>query len=365
MKFIWLLILITFSTNSLAQKTTYSKYEESIIRYANNGLAYATKYDSLEIAKETLDSCWKFIEKYPNSFVKPNVLSYMLEITIILTDEMTQINPLIDSVFYYDKLASTRLRIGEMLIERNLDLQRGRDFIIDAFPALTVKHHKYRAYMLMARLDISLGNYTLAKSNYEKALQLEPDRISAWYEYLSYSKMNELPQTASYIESKIKELEDKGIRDFVDQATSGPNINKTVYQIALDDLDGKPVKLSEYEEKVLVINQFNFWCGWCIKEFPTLKKMIKEFPKVVFLFFNAFDSSNELREYYFTKPEFSFLKKQKVLFVNKQYYDQIYGYSVPHTLVVDKSGRVRFEYFGYNDKLEKLLRTNLIRLSKE
>ncbi len=117
--------------------------------------------------------------------------------------------------------------------------------------------------------------------------------------------------------------------------------------------------------KVVVINCFNFWCGFCVKEFPTIKKMIKEFPEVEFLFFNYGETAKELRERYFTMNEFKFLKKQKVLFSSKDFDTEIYGNGVPQTLVIDKNGNIRYDYSGYREELETLLRNNLKKLINE
>ena len=54
-----------------------------------------------------------------------------------------------------------------------------------------------------------------------------------------------------------------------------------------------------------------------------------------------------------------------MLFVTKEYYDEIYGDSVPHTIVVDKDGVIRFDYVGYNKEMESLLRSNLKVLLKQ
>ncbi|MBL1215406.1 MAG: TlpA family protein disulfide reductase [Ignavibacteriae bacterium] len=365
MKLLMVLILAAFSTNIFSQKTTYSKYEERMIQYANNGWLFATVYDSLEIAQKSLDSCWKFIDQYPNSFAKSNVLTYMLESTVILTDDMDKINPLIDSVLTYDKLASTRLRMGEILIERNLDLQRGRDYVVDAFPKLTVKNHKFRAFLLMARSDISLGKYTSAQNNYEKAIELKPGRVLVLYEYLSFLKMSEFHQRAQEVTSLIEELEDKAAESFFEKSTNSSNINKNINDISVFDLDSSVVALDKYNGKTIVLNRFNFYCPACIKEFPILRKMITEFPEVEFIFIYSGISIKELKEIYLARKQFSFLKEQTVLFVSKNYYDKIYGYSVPHTLVIDKKGKIRYDYVGYNDDLENLLRMNLSKLSKE
>jgi cytochrome c biogenesis protein CcmG/thiol:disulfide interchange protein DsbE len=42
-------------------------------------------------------------------------------------------------------------------------------------------------------------------------------------------------------------------------------------ELALVDLDGKPVKLSDYAGKPVVLNYWASWCGPCRDEFPELK----------------------------------------------------------------------------------------------
>jgi len=130
-------------------------------------------------------------------------------------------------------------------------------------------------------------------------------------------------------------------------------------------LDIRPIELSSLIGKVVVVNCFNFWCGFCVKEFPTLKKMIKEFPEVEFVFLNFGETTSELRDRYFLMPDFKFLKKQKVLFSSKEYDKEIYGAGVPQTLVIDKTGTIRYDYTGFRKELEYLLRANLQKLSRE
>jgi len=191
MKNILALLIFLATASSFAQTSTYSKEEEKMILYVNNGWAFARKYDSLQNVKPVLDSCWKFLKKYPHSFAKPNIFSYMLEMTVLITKDLSKINPLIDSVMHYDQLPVTKERIGEILITRNLDITNGRELLNEAYPKLTVQYHIYNYHMLMAKSDIRLGNYSFAKSNYEKALHIDSTRAEAWYEYLSYLKMRE------------------------------------------------------------------------------------------------------------------------------------------------------------------------------
>lgn len=365
MKSLLALLILFVAISSYAQSTTYSREEEKMVGYVNNGWAYAKKYDSLKNVKPVLDSCWKLLKKYPQSFAKPNVFSYMLEMTVLITRDLSLINPLIDSVLYYDQLPTTKERIGEILITRNLNISHGKELLNDAFPKLTAPYHIYNTLLLMAKSDVALGNYASARINYEKALQTDSTRAEGWYEYLGYLKLMELPFDASLVIKKINVLEKENKLHYINNSTVSPNVNKNISKYSMLDLDNKSFELSSLKGKVYVINCFNFWCGFCVKEFPTLKRMIKEFPEVEFIFLNYGETAKELRERYFSKKEFSFLKKQQVLFMNNEFSRNVYGSGVPQTYVIDKFGTIRYDYYGYSEELETLLRDNLRSLIKE
>ena len=351
--------------SSFAQTTTYSIEEEKMVHYVNKGLAYAEKYDSLQNLNTVIDSCWKFLKQYPNSFAKPNIFSYLLEMTAVITNDVKRINPLIDSVLYYDSLPITKQIIGTILIERNFDIKRGRQFVADAFHYLTVSNHIYNSYLLFAKSDITMGNFASARINFENALKIDSTRAEAWYEYLGFLKIRELSIEANIVLAKINDLDKRSKLRYVNQTKISPNINKNIYKLTLIDLDSNNVKLNSLEKKVVVINRFNFWCGYCVYEFPTLRKLIAEFPEVKFIFVNSGETTSELRDRYFAMKEFSFLKNQTVLFVTEDYYKEIYGNGVPHTLVIDKVGNIRYDYAGFREELESLLRNNLRGLIKE
>lgn len=365
MKIFILLITFVVQINIQGQSTTYSKYEEKMVTYANNGWMYALKYDSLEIAEVTLDSCWRFIDKYPHTFAKSNVLNFMLKMTVMLSNDKNKIYPLIDSVLTYDRLLSTKLMVGQILVENDLDGERGREIIIDALPHLITEQQKYNAYVTLARSDVPNGNYVSAQEYYEKALEIHPEWLAGWYECLSTAKIGEMLEKAKYFESRIRDLEDSKRSDYVSNSSVGPNINKQISELVMNDLDENKVRLKTYHGNPLVINRFNFWCGWCFKEFPALKKIMDEFPNVKFIFVNYGESPDELKEIYFKKSEFSFLKEQIILQGNSQYLKTIHGNGVPHTLVVDKTGKIRYDYLGYEDNIENLLRKNLSKLNRE
>ncbi len=365
MKSLSVFIFLLLISSSFAQTTTFSREEERMVVYLNNGWANAQKYDSLKNVIPVLDSCFKFLKKYPRSFAKPNVFSYMLEMTVLVSRDMSKINPLIDSVLFYDRIPATKERIGEILITRNLDIARGRNLLNEALPKLKAQYHIYNTLILLAKSDITLGNYASARVNYENALRIDSTRAEGWYDYLSYLKLMELTNDARVIRKKINFFEKENKLRYINSSAISPNINKNISGYSMPDLESKPFELRSLKGKVYLINCFNFWCGFCLQEFPVLKKLIKEFPEVEFIFLNYGETANELRERYFSKKEFSFLKKQKVLFVNNEFSRNVYGSGVPQTYLIDKSGTIRYDYYGYKEELKTLLRNNILKLIKE
>ena len=364
-KFTLIILLLTVHSISVSQTTTYSKEEEKMELYLNMGWAYATKYDSLENVKPVIDSCWRFLKKYPHSFLKPGVFQYLLKMTSVISTNLNEINPLIDSVLFYDKLPVTRLDIGDVLINRNLDVMRGRLFVEEALPNLTVDYHKFRSYMLLAKTDLMAGNRASGQVNIEKALQIDSTQYEAWFQYLSFFKMTEQTDEAERVQNIINRMQQVEMDAYANNATASSNIYKSINHYVLNDINGKPVEFKQFSDRVIVLNLFNFWCNWCVKEFPTLKKLIKEFPEVKFIFVDCLDTPDELKHRYFKKPEFSFLHNQTVVFEDSVISRGISGYAVPHTLVADKSGKIRYDYLGYYKNLHELLRGNIKKLLRE
>lgn len=365
MKILPVFFVLIFSISVFAQSTTYSKEEEHMISYVNNAWGQAKATDTTDNLPTVLDSCWKFLEKYPRSFAKPNVFSGMLEITFLITKDLAKINPLIDTVLFYDNLPGAKESIGEHLIVKNIDIQKGRKLINEALLITTDEYHIFKSHINLAKSDIALGDFASAKVNYNKALKADPSRSEGWFEYLGYLTMMNQTSEADKILKTIDQMEKEDKFNNRSCAYVSKVIGKTVLDKSLNDINGKPVSLNSLKGKVCVIKFFNYWYGYYKKEFPQMKRLKKEYPDVEFVFINYGRAGKKLQDRFFSSKEFSFLKKHKLLLGENEFTKKEAWKWFPRSIVIDKAGVIRYDYLGYTRDLESTLHFNLQKLVNE
>lgn len=54
-------------------------------------------------------------------------------------------------------------------------------------------------------------------------------------------------------------------------------IGRPCPDIKLKDLDGKPVQLSEYKGKVVILDFWATWCGYCVELIPSQRELMKKY----------------------------------------------------------------------------------------
>jgi thiol-disulfide isomerase/thioredoxin len=79
-----------------------------------------------------------------------------------------------------------------------------------------------------------------------------------WVRYEAFLTQGQRPPEGTRI---LNEMEKTGVPDF-----------------SLNDLSGKVVTLSDYKDKIVIVNFWASWCEPCVKEFPSLIRLLNTYP---------------------------------------------------------------------------------------
>ena len=76
-------------------------------------------------------------------------------------------------------------------------------------------------------------------------------------------------------------------------------IGKPVPEFSVTDLNGNPISLQDYREKIVLLDFWAVWCGFCIDEMPNLKKVYDTYKDQEFdiIGVSLDDTETELRDY--------------------------------------------------------------------
>ena len=131
----------------------------------------------------------------------------------------------------------------------------------------------------------------------------------------------------------------------------------------LDSNTGKPIKLSGYKGKVVMINFWATWCGPCRQEWPLLESIYKQYKNQDFVLLGVNVEPD-------TKPAGEWLKQKPVSFpVLYDTKSEVSGaYKVvgmPTTVWVDKKGFLRATHQSYKPGDENEYMNNIRMLLRE
>lgn len=123
---------------------------------------------------------------------------------------------------------------------------------------------------------------------------------------------------------------------------SGANINAPAPDFNLNTVGGRPVQLSQFKGRAVMVNFWATWCGPCRAELPLMQNRFEaHFPNLVVLAIEEGSTKNEI---------YKVMKETGVNFLVLQGNDNVlsqYGISAfPTTYLIDPQGIIRFHHVG-------------------
>lgn len=125
----------------------------------------------------------------------------------------------------------------------------------------------------------------------------------------------------------------------------------TASDFELLDLDGKKFRLSAFRGNIVVLNFWETWCPACIKEMPSLNRVVENFKKEKKVLFWAISHEDKLSiQEFLAKYKFNYRQFYNGLKVRKAYNVQF----VPVHLIIDSKGKIRYSFPADDEVYTKL-----------
>ncbi len=140
--------------------------------------------------------------------------------------------------------------------------------------------------------------------------------------------------------------------------TAGPAANFT-----LKSASGNNVRLSEHRGEVVLINFWASWCGPCRQEMPHLDALQKKYQALGFIVLGINVEQNRgMADKVLKDIPVSF----QILFDDENQVSELYDVdAMPVTVLVDRSGEIRFVHRGYRPGFEDEYESQIRALIKE
>ena len=145
--------------------------------------------------------------------------------------------------------------------------------------------------------------------------------------------------------------------------TAAKDVLKDVPHVALPMISGETVHLSDYTGKVVLLDFFASWCIPCRKSFPELESLHRQYESkgLVVIAVNVDEERKNADAFLQQFPH-----TMRVALDPKGALAEAFDVSaMPSTMIVDRSGRIRYTHKGYTEKALANMHAQVVALLAE
>ncbi len=132
-------------------------------------------------------------------------------------------------------------------------------------------------------------------------------------------------------------------------------VNSTAPDFTAKDLNGNPIRLSDLKGRIVVLDFWASWCVPCKKSMPHLIKLYNDYAadSLVIIGINVDTQLDKMREFQNSiNEDITF----PLIFDSESKIPPLYNVEgMPTTVVINKSGIIKYKEVGYNDDLKDKL----------
>lgn len=225
----------------------------------------------------------------------------------------------------------------------------------------TIQYHLAMAMYKTGNIDGAIENLT---SSLAGRLE-DPAKTRADLEAIYKEKY----RTLRGLDKLLQQAAEKAIarQQAEDEADAAKIVGQPAPDFSLPDLDDQSHKLSQFRDKVVILDFWATWCGPCKLAMPLIDKVYLKYKDqglvVLGINLEGRDKNQRVKQFIEESGHQFAILQGGMMGVGL---DQVYNVTgIPTTFVIDKQGIIRYRHIGYRENLDQMLACEVEELLKQ